>query len=146
MGSKYHGIMNWTPSTLPPSSALADGLHPHWAQEASMGEWSIGRPCLYWFHTETGPWGLLIISLTETWYFCLKWHAWVLLILIYLIQFCAQKNEFYKLCMKMLMSLQSTNKSRRAYLFKLWFKTLIFFFYAHGYYFCSCKSYHIGIF
>lgn len=66
--------------------------------------------------------------------------------LIYLIQFCAQKNEFYKLCMKILMSLQSTNKSKRSYLFKLWFKILIFFFYAHRYYFCSCKSYHIGIF
>lgn len=47
--------------------------------------------------------------------------------LIYLIQFCAQKNEFYKLCMKILMSLQSTDKSRRSYLFKLRFKILIFF-------------------
>lgn len=67
--------------------------------------------------------------------------------LIYLIQCCAQKNEFYKLCMKMLMSLQSNNKSRISYLFKSWFKNLIFFFfYAHHYYFCSCKSYHIGFF
>lgn len=47
--------------------------------------------------------------------------------LIYLIQCCAQKNEFYKLCMKMLMSLQSNNKSRISYLFKSWFKNLIFF-------------------
>lgn len=78
MGQKTKGIMNW-----PPIFHLC--LHEpitasHWAGKEAVGELSFGSDCTHPV-TEAGPRVLLIIYLIETWYFCLKWHAWVLLIL-----------------------------------------------------------------